>query len=172
MSLFYFVWNDLSKKLYLCNTLYESQCVLYNFENELYMKKSILFLLIICFVGGCLCAQNNPVNRERKKNLVVKEWNTRVGSSTPYLDNVVTYDEYGRKIEEIEYASYGQKKRITYSYEGSSNKCKEQVEYDDKNKPVRIKQFEYNEDGTRKIQKNYKPNGKLESTKTFEYIYK
>ncbi len=103
---------------------------------------------------------------------MVKEWNTRAGSTTPYLDNMVTYDELGRKIEEIEYASYGQKKRTTYAYDGTSTKCKEQVEYDDKNRPVRIKQFEYNDDGTRKTQKNYKPNGKLESTKTFEYSYK
>lgn len=136
------------------------------------MKKGILILMALCLVGGTLIAQEKQVKRERKKNLVVKEWNTKAGSTTPYLDNMVTYDELGRKIEEIEYASYGQKKRTTYSYEGTSNKCKEQVEYDDKNRPVRIKQFEYNEDGTRKLQKNYKPNGKLESTKTFEYSYK
>ena len=118
-------------------------------------------------------AQSDKTNkRERKKNVVVREWNQKPGSSTPYLDNVVTYDELGRKVEEIEYASYGQKKRITYSYEGTSTKCKEQVEYDDKNRPVKIKQFEYNEDGTKKKQYNYKPNGKLESTKTFEYSYK
>ena len=44
--------------------------------------------------------------------------------------------------------------------------------YDDKNHVSRIKKFEYNEDGTKKAQYNYKPNGKLESTKTFEYSYK
>lgn len=136
------------------------------------MKKGILILMALCLVGGTVIAQDKQGKRERKKNLVVKEWNTKAGSTTHYLDNMVTYDELGRKIEEIEYASYGQKKRITYSYEGTSNKCKEQVEYDDKNRPVRIKQFEYNDDGTRKLQKNYKPNGKLESTKTFEYTYK
>ena len=136
------------------------------------MKKQFLIVLILCFVGGTVWAQDKSVKRERKQNLVVKEWNTKAGSKTPYLDNIVTYDEYGRKIEEIEYASYGQKRRITYSYEGTSTKCKEQVEYDEKNHAVRIKQFEYNEDGTRKKQYNYKPNGKLESTKTFEYSYK
>ena len=136
------------------------------------MKKGILILMALCLVGGTVFAQEKQGKRERKKNLVVKEYNTKVGSTRPYLDNMVTYDELGRKVEEIEYASYGQKKRTTYSYEGTSNKCNEQVEYDDKNHPVRIKQFEYNDDGTRKLQKNYKPNGKLESTKTFEYSYK
>jgi len=128
--------------------------------------------MALCLICGSLMAQNTTsTKRERKKNLIVKEWNTRAGSQKAYLDNQVTYDELGRKIEEIEYASYGQKKRTTYSYEGTSTKCKEQVEYDDKNHPVRVKQFEYNADGTRKKQYNYKPNGKLESTKTFEYSY-
>jgi len=137
------------------------------------MKKHILVLLALCLVAGTAFAQEQKQSkRERKKNLVVKEWNTRAGSTTPYLDNMVTYDELGRKIEEIEYASYGQKKRITYRYEGTSTRCKEQVEYDDKNKPTRVKEFEYNDDGTRKVQKNFKPNGKLESTKTYEYSYK
>lgn len=136
------------------------------------MKKHLLLLLALCLVGGVVSAQDKPSKRERKKNLVVKEWNTRTGSAKPYLDNQITYDGFGRKIEEIEYASYGQKKRTTYEYEGEGNKCMRQVEYDDKNHPVRIKKFEYNDDGTRKRQYNYKPNGKLESTKDFEYSYK
>lgn len=139
--------------------------------------KKILVLGLMGLIGLMSVAEaqtqnDKPSKRERKKNLVVKEWNTRAGSTVPYLDNMVTYDEQGRKIEEIEYASYGQKKRTTYSYEGNSTKCKEQVEYNDKNKVVRIKQFEYNDDGTKKRQLNYKPNGKLETTKTFEYSYK
>lgn len=136
------------------------------------MNKRIAILLIVSLIGGCAWAQDKNTKRERKKNLVVKEWNTKAGTKTPYLDNMVTYDEQGRKIEEIEYASYGQKKRTVYKYEGSSTKCVRQEEYDDKNHVVRIKKFEYNEDGTKKRQYNYKPNGKLESTKDFEYSYK
>lgn len=136
------------------------------------MKKFfIISLLALMGLMGSVQAQTDN-KRERKKNLVVKEWNTRAGSTTPYLDNIVTYDKLGRKVEEIEYASYGQKKRTTYSYEGTSTKCKEQVEYNDRNKVVRVKQFEYNADGTKKRQLNYSPSGKLESTKVFEYSYK
>ena len=137
------------------------------------MKKSFFVLIAAILFCGAAIAQTNTPNqkRERKKNLIVKEWNTRAGSKTPYLDNMVTYDALGRKIEEIEYASYGQKQRTTYAYEGTSTKCKEQVEYDEKNRVVRIKKFEYNDDGTRRKQYNYKPNGKLESTKTYEYSY-
>lgn len=133
------------------------------------ISRKIILMMILCLLGTAVQAQTGK--RERKKNLVVKEWNTKVGSKTPYLDNIVTYDELGRKIEEIEYASYGQKKRIVYEYEGTNTKCTRQVEYDDKNHATRIKKFEYNEDGTRRVQYNYKPNGKLESTKTFDYSY-
>lgn len=136
------------------------------------MNKHIAIVLALCLIGGAVWAQDKPGKRERKRNLVVKEWNTKAGSKTPYLDNVVTYDELGRKVEEIEYASYGQKKRTTYEYEGESTRCARQVEYDDKNHAVRIKKFEYNDDGTKRVQYNYRPNGKLESTKTFEYSYK
>ena len=136
------------------------------------MKRQLLLLLAICLMAGTVAAQDNNSKRERKKNLVVKEWNCKVGSKVPYLDNVVTYDAMGRKIEEIEYASYGQKKRTVYEYEGNSTKCSRQIEYDDKNHVSRVKKFEYNDDGTRKKQYNYKPNGKLESTKEFEYTYK
>lgn len=126
-------------------------------------------LVLFCVAA---IAQDNTNKRERRRNLVVKEWNLRAGSKTPYLDNVVTYDELGRKIEEIEYASYGQKKRTVYEYEGTSTRCSRQIEYDDKNHVTRIKKYEYNEDGTRAKQYNYKPNGTLESTKTFEYSYR
>ena len=80
------------------------------------MKRQIILTLVLCLLGGAVWAQDNPGKRERKKNLVVKEWNVKAGSKTPYLDNVVTYDELGRKTVEIEYASYGQKKRVTYEY--------------------------------------------------------
>ncbi len=136
------------------------------------MKKHIVFLLLLGLVAGTAMAQGDNGKRDRKKNLTVKEWNVKAGSSIPYLDNMVTYDEHGRKIEEIEYASYGQKHRTVYEYEGASKKCSRQIEYDDKNHVTRIKKFEYNADGTKKAQYNYKPNGKLESTKTFEYSYK
>lgn len=133
------------------------------------MNKRAIIILVLCLLGTSLWAQDK---RERKKNLIVREWNTKVGSTTPYLDNIVTYDSLGRKIEEIEYASYGQKKRIVYEYQGKSTRCSRQIEYNQRNRVSRIKKFQYNPDGTRKKQFNYKPNGKLESIKVFEYSYK
>lgn len=138
------------------------------------MKRYFLLMLMCCLAGeAVVLAQDDKTGkRERKKNLVVREWNQRQGSNTPYLDHIATYDELGRKTEEIEYASYGQKKRVVYEYEGNSLKCLREIEYDHNNHATRIKKFEYNEDGTKAKQYNYKPNGKLESTKTFEYTNK
>ena len=39
------------------------------------------------------------------------------------------------------------------------------------NKPVRIRKYEWNADGTKKKQYNYAPNGKLQSVKVFEYVF-
>lgn len=138
------------------------------------MRLRNLFMLIL--LAGCampLIGQNpTGAKREKKKNMVIKEWNLKAGSKTPFLDNVVTYDELGRKIEEIEYASYGQKYRIVFEYEGTNTKCSREIEYNDKNKVVSIKKFEYNSDGTKSKQYTYAPNGKLTNTKIFERIYR
>lgn len=135
------------------------------------MKKSILILILLSLVGTTLMAQTTDKS-ERKKNLVVKEWNTKVGTNKPVLDHQTIYDAQGRKIEEVEYASYGQKKRSTYEYKGDSKKVYREVEYNDKNKVTRVKIYEYDNEGHKSKQYNYRPDGKLESTKTFEYSYK
>ena len=46
------------------------------------------------------------------------------------------------------------------------------MEYNDRNKVYKIRKYEYNDDGTKKKQYNYNPNGKLETVKTFEYTSK
>lgn len=113
--------------------------------------------------------------RENRKGMVLKEWNTVVGSKMPFLDHVTTYDSLGRKIEEIEYASYGQKSRVVSEYPPNSDvtaKVTREIEYNDRDKVVRIRKFEYNDDGSKKRQLNYFPNGKLEAVKVYEYVSK
>lgn len=133
-----------------------------------------LFLVLLCAASlGSVCAQVSPetlAKREKRKNLTVKEWNTDSRSKTRWMDHLTVYDDQGRKIEEIEYASYGQKERITIEY-NENGKIAKEVVFDDRNKPVRIRKYEYNADGTKKKQYNYLPNGKLYSVKVFEYIF-
>jgi len=135
--------------------------------------KHLATLLLLTLCATTLMAQQPANNkREKKKNMVVKEWNLKAGSKTPFLDNVTTFDDKGRKIEEVEYASYGQKYRIVYEYEGDAIKCSREIEYNDKNNVVSVKKFEYNADGTKSKQYTYLPNGKLKSTKIYERIYR
>lgn len=137
--------------------------------------KRLLFLTFIAFLAMpvALSAQEldaaTIAKREGRKNLTVKEWNTDAKTKTRWLDRVTTYDAEGRKIEQIEYASYGQKWRETYEY-GEHGRIVREVEYDDRDKPKSIRKYEYNSDGTKKKQYNYAPNGRLQTIKVFEYV--
>lgn len=120
-------------------------------------------------------SESTIAKREARQGMVVKEWNTPVGAKQAFLDHVTTYDSLGRKIEEIEYASYGQKSRVVSEYPANSDvtaKVTREIEYNDRDKVIRIRKFEYYSDGTKKRQLNYYPNGKLESVKEYEYIAK
>jgi hypothetical protein len=140
------------------------------------MRKYI-FILFTCLAAAMMAedvyvSPETLAKRERRKNLTVKEWNTHDKTHTRWLDRLKVYDEQGRVVEEIEYATYGQKWRITYEYTDSiGGKVLKEVEYNDKNKPMRIRKYEYNANGTKAKQYNYFPNGKLEAVKVFEYIF-
>ena len=122
-------------------------------------------------MGQTMLTPEQLAKREKRKNLTVKEWNTDHNTKTKWLDRVKVYDSEGRCVEEIEYATYGQKWRITTEYDDKTGRVKEEVEYNDQNKPVRIRKYEWNKNGTKAKQYNYLPNGKLYSVKVFEYIF-
>ena len=149
-----------------------------NSNNLLNMKKLVVLLAFIAigFVAMAQSVSESTIQkRENRKGMVLKEWNTAAGDKRAFLDRVTTYDEMGRKIEEIEYASYGQKWRVVSEYPANSDitaKVVREIEYNDRDKVVRIRKFEYDEDGNKVRQLNYYPNGKLESVKTFEYVPK
>lgn len=139
------------------------------------MKKYIYVILSLSILLPCQVCDAQELDaatlakRAGRRNLTVKEWNTDAKSKTRWLDRVTVYDGQGRKTEQIEYASYGQKWRETYEYGEDGRVCRE-VEYDDRDKPKTVKKYEYNADGTKKKQYNYAPNGKLVSIKVFEYV--
>ena len=138
------------------------------------MKNNIMIMALLCLfcVSGMAQADKpETAKKSQRKNLVIKEWNTINGTSTRFLDHVTKYDADGRKIEDVEYSQKGMKARCTYEYDVNGRVSKEVV-YNDQNKPVRIRKFEYYSDGSKKKQYNYSPKGKLESTKEFEYIFK
>lgn len=140
------------------------------------MSLNKLLTAVLCTIALALSFNANAqideltaAKRAQRKNLVVKEWNTDARTKTRWMDRVTTYDEQGRKIEEIEYAQYGQKWRETYEY-GENDKIVKEVVYDDRNKPSLIRKYEYNSENKKTKQYNYAPNGKLLTVKVFEYI--
>lgn len=142
------------------------------------MKKLLVICAFLAISFGAFAqsvSESTIAKRENRRGMVLKEWNTAAGDKRAFLDRVTTYDEFGRKVEEIEYATYGQKWRIVFEYpEGSDITAKvvREIEYNDRDKVVRIRKYEYDEDGAKVRQLNYYPNGKLESVKTFEYVPK
>lgn len=134
----------------------------------------ILAILFLTAFSGVVSAQSRLneatlAKREARKNLVIKEWNTDAKSKTKWLDRITKYDDQGRKIEEIEYNQYGMAWREVFEYDPVVDKISKETKYNSKNKPILVRKYEYDEDGTRKKQYNYSPNGKLLTIKVFEY---
>ena len=138
------------------------------------MKRFLLLVATIFFVQGLSAQALSPetlAKRAKRKNLTVKEWNTDSAKKSRWMDHLTVYDEEGRKIEEIEYNQFGQVERITCEYDPVTSMVIREVVYDHRNKPTRIRKYEYNDDGTKCKQYNYLPNGKLYTIKIFEYIF-
>ena len=102
------------------------------------MKKLLVIMAFVALSVSCFAqsvSESTIVKRENRKGMVLKEWNTAAGDKRAFLDRVTTYDELGRKIEEIEYASYGQKWRVVFEYPKDSDitaKVVREIEYNDR----------------------------------------
>ena len=104
-----------------------------------------------------------------KKNLVIKEWNTDPKGGNKVLDHMTTFSPEGKKIDEIEYGSSGQKWRKRYEY-GPDGKMSRELVYDEHNRLQTYKTFEWNEFSRKKVQYTYNAKGKLLSVKHYEYL--
>lgn len=137
------------------------------------MKKRTLIILCaaaaLLLSGFSASAQDKTTQKIDKRNLVIKEWNTDVRSNSKVLDHVTTFSADGKKLEEIEYNSDGQKWRKRYKY-NDAGKCIEEDVYDERNRLNAVKKFEYNEFGRKKTQTTYNPKGKVVAIKNYEYI--
>ena len=131
--------------------------------------KKILTLMALALALTLPATAQNTTQKINKKNLVIKEWNTDVKSGKKVLDHVTTYSPDGKKVEEIEYGSDGQKWRKRYEYNAAGKVATEMV-YDEKNRLNTIKKYEYNEFGRKKTQYNYDAKGKMKTMKVFEYL--
>lgn len=137
------------------------------------LRISILSLFLVGFIFYTF-AQSSPESlnekRERRKNLTIREYNSDAKGKSKWMDHLTVYNAKGFKIEEIEYATYGQREKVIFEYD-ANDLCVKEVVYDDHNKVSRIRKYTYNADGTKKMQYNYLPNGRLYSTKVYQYTY-
>jgi antitoxin component YwqK of YwqJK toxin-antitoxin module len=133
------------------------------------MKRIVLLALAFLLLIPAAGAQDAEKAKINKKNLVIKEWNSNPKGTGKVLDHVTTYNPEGKKIEEIEYNSEGQKWRKRFEY-GPDGKVSRELIYDGRNRLQTYKTFEYNEFSRKKVQYTYSAKGKLLSVKHFEYI--
>ena len=131
--------------------------------------KRILILALASLLLSPAAGAQEAHKKINKKNLVIKEWNSDPKGGNKVLDHVTTYSPEGKKIEEIEYNSDGQKWRKRFEY-GAGEKVSKEYVYDGKNRLQTYKTFEYNEFARKKVQYTYNAKGKLISVKHFEYI--
>ncbi|MEI7501681.1 MAG: hypothetical protein WCJ61_00200 [Paludibacter sp.] len=128
-------------------------------------------IFLLAFVTLAI-AQTSPESlnekRERHKNMTIREFNTDAKGKNKWMDHVTVYNTKGLKIEEEEYATFGLRERVTFEYD-ALDRCVKEVVYDDRRKVTRIRKYDHNADGTKKIQYNYLPNGRLYSTKQYQY---
>ncbi len=134
------------------------------------MKKSLSVLtVLLAALLLSLPAGAQDQKKINKKNLVIKEWNTDVRTNKRILDQVTTFSPEGKKIDEVEYGTEGQKWRKRYEY-GADGRVSRELLYDEHNRLVNYKKFEYNEFGRKKTQYTYNPKGKLITIKVYEYL--
>ena len=131
------------------------------------MRRLLIIAAAALLSFGIAGAQETP--KINKKNLVIKEWNTDPKGMNKVLDHVTTFNAEGKKIEEIEYGSSGQKWRKRFEY-GPDGKVSKELVYDEYNRLQTYKTFEYNEFQRKKVQYTYNAKGKLLGIKQFEYI--
>ncbi|MBQ9652874.1 MAG: hypothetical protein IJV32_01470 [Bacteroidales bacterium] len=131
--------------------------------------KRILILALASLLLIPAAGAQEAQKKINKKNLVIKEWNTDPKGGNKVLDHVTSYSPEGKKIEEIEYNSEGQKWRKRFEY-GAGEKVSKEYVYDGKNRLQTYKTFEYNEFARKKVQYTYNAKGKLISVKHYEYI--
>ena len=132
------------------------------------MKRLLtLAVTALLLIPGAWAQENTP--KINKKNLVIKEWNTDPNGTNKVLDHVTTFSPEGKKVEEIEYSTTGQKWRKRFEY-GPDGKVSRELVYDDRNKLQTYKTFEWNEFSRKKVQYTYSAKGRLLSIKHYEYI--
>jgi hypothetical protein len=116
--------------------------------------------------------ERSDMARQRGQKLTVKEWKTTPDGKNRWVDHIEVYNAEGQLIEESEYSDFGRSLswRSEYSYNDKGQLVQEIV-YNERNKPSKVRKFEYDSNGVCTRRLNYNANGTLNSYRQFEYSY-
>ena len=140
------------------------------------MKRKIVFMVIASLLASVTAWADYPerseMARQQGKRLTVKEWKTTPDGKNRWVDHVEVYNAEGQLVEEIEYGDYGRHMtwRAEYIY-NSKGQLEQQILYNERNKPSKIRKYEYDASGACIRRLNYGANGVLNSYRQFEYSY-
>jgi hypothetical protein len=139
------------------------------------MKQLILLVVALFITLGHSFADYPERSQEARragKKLTVKEWKTTPDGKNKWVDHVEVYNAKGQLIEEIEYGDYGRHMtwRSEYFY-NAKGQLEKEIVYNERNKPSKVRKFEYDSNGVCIRRLNYGANGILNSYRQFEYSY-
>lgn len=139
--------------------------------------KSIRFILTIVAIMLTISVfadypERGQMAKSKGRKLTVKEWKTTPDGKNKWVDHVEIYNAKGQLIEEIEYGDYGRHLswRSEYFY-NSQGQLEKEIVYNERNKPSKVRKFEYNSEGVCTRRLNYGANGILNSYRQFEFSY-
>ena len=116
--------------------------------------------------------ERGQMAKAKGRKLTVKEWKTTPDGKNKWVDHVEVYNAKGQLIEEIEYGDYGRHMtwRSEYFY-NAKGQLEKEIVYNERNKPTKVRKFEYDSNGTCVRRLNYGANGVLNSYRQFEFSY-
>lgn len=139
--------------------------------------KSLRFILTLVALMLTISAfadypERGQMAKSKGRKLTVKEWKTTPDGKNKWVDHVEIYNAKGQLIEEIEYGDYGRHLswRSEYFY-NSRGQLEKEIVYNERNKPSKVRKFEYNSEGVCTRRLNYGANGILNSYRQFEFSY-
>ena len=131
------------------------------------MKKLLLILAIMIW-PLVLSAQEKKAVANKLKTVTEYEqkWEKGVAGKV-YTEKVVTYDQQGNIIEEIEYKQGKVNKHFTYKYDAANHKTQE-TELDPSGRKIKVTVYVY-KNGLRTEKTVYDGNNHILSKKTYKY---
>ena len=116
--------------------------------------------------------ERSKLAKSKGRKLTVKEWKTPPDGKNKWVDHIEVYNAQGQLIEEYEYGDYGRHLswRSEYFY-NAKGQLEKEIIYNERNKPSKVRKYEYDSNGVCTRRLNYGANGILNSYRQFEFSY-